>query len=350
MLQALRKIKADAGVAICEVDEPLPGKDEVLLEVTAAGVCGSDVHVADWTPTYAFMTSCLPVTLGHEFGGTVIAVNEAAGGATHDIVLGQRVVVAPFQSCGSCVDCLAGRKDDCQFKQGYLGFRRDGGFCRKVAVPAENCMPVPASLDDESLALIEPITIGAQAVARSGMKKGARVLVVGPGPIGHCIALMAEFEGAGSVAIAGKDDAVRLACLNANGFSTTIDAGAKPLDEAVRAVVGDTPFDIVFDATGVGAIFEPALRLLARGGALVTAGLPARPVPVDFTALSRNQQSIVGTHRAPPEIWRRTIDIVATNPDRFKAMITHRMPLSESPQAFELCRERRASKVILSMQ
>lgn len=343
MVFALRKIEAAAGVAVCEVPEPVLAPGEVLLHVKAAGLCGSDLHVADWTSTYAFIANWLPVTLGHEFGGTIVESR------TPNITFGtgKRAVVVPFRSCGTCTDCRAGRPGECRLKGPFLGFIRDGGFCNWVAVPAENCLPVPDGLDDDALALIEPLTIGAQAVARSHMPKGARVLVVGPGPIGHAIALMAEFEGAAEVVIAGKDDAVRLGCLNKNGFDATVEIAEKPLDSAVSSRMGEAKFDVVFDAAGVTAIYGPSLALLAQGGRLVTAGLPSSPVQLDLTALSRNQQSVIGTHRAPPAIWQRVIDIVSRNPARFKMMISHRIPLRDGQNAFDLCKRRLASKVIL---
>ncbi|WP_347310990.1 zinc-dependent alcohol dehydrogenase [Defluviimonas sp. SAOS-178_SWC] len=349
MLSALRKIQAGPGIAITPVAAPVPAAGEVLLDVTAAGVCGSDLHVDEWTSNYGFMADRLPVTLGHEFGGTVIAAGPDKPGRAATPAPGSRVVVVPFRSCGDCPDCARGDAGACQKKQAYLGFVRDGGFCSRVTVPVENCLIVPTSLDDEALALIEPLTIGAQAVARSNLSKGARVLVVGPGPIGHSIALMAEAAGAAMVAIAGKDDAVRLSSLNANGFDATIDIGTETLDGAVRARMGDAPFDVVFDAVGAPQIFEPALRLLANGGCLVTAGLPARAVPLDLTTLSRNQQSIIGSHRAPPAIWKQVIATVAASPERFTAMISHRVPLREGARAFELSRSRQSSKVILTM-
>jgi threonine dehydrogenase-like Zn-dependent dehydrogenase len=141
-MQALRKTRAAPGVELVDVAPPVlspqTAHGDVLVRVRAAGICGSDHHVDDWTPSYAFVAPHLPVTLGHEFVGT------ALGGA----LAGRRVVVRPSVTCGVCDACRAQRFDACEQRRG-LGMTRDGAFAALVRVPERNCVPVPDDVPDE---------------------------------------------------------------------------------------------------------------------------------------------------------------------------------------------------------
>jgi threonine dehydrogenase-like Zn-dependent dehydrogenase len=173
-MQALQKVAPAFGLEFREVaspDAPAPG--EVIIAVSAAGICGTDLHIYEWTAGYEAMTRAMPVTLGHEFSGTVAAV----GTGVKDVREGAVVAVRPSVVCGRCATCLAGNDEACTQRTG-IGVTRDGALARRVRVPAENCVAAAPGLDAEIVALTEPMTVSAEAVDTGAVHTGDRVLVL----------------------------------------------------------------------------------------------------------------------------------------------------------------------------
>jgi threonine dehydrogenase-like Zn-dependent dehydrogenase len=312
--------------------------------VAYAGVCGTDLHVDDWYPAYHFMAPHLPVTLGHEFSGTV----EATGPGVSGLAPGDRVVVRPSTTCGQCAACLAGHHDRCRKRRG-IGLTRDGAFAPCVIVPARNCLPLPAGLRSDVAALAEPFSIAWQAMRRAaehiGMQ-GARILVLGPGIIGQAIAVLARREGA-DVRIVGKSDATRCNLLRRAGFTHVADLD----DPEGESAVGDWgEFDAVFEATGSPQSIAWALPRLAPGGVLVVTGIHPRPLQLDLTALVRQEHVLAGSFRAPESAWPEVLGVLVELQADIAPLVTHRMPISLAQEAFDLAKRRAAGKVLLMPQ
>lgn len=343
-MQALRKTKPEFGLEVCTVEAPSEAAaGDVIVEVAAVGICGTDVHIHEWTGGYEFMAPALPVTIGHEFCGRVVAVGASSDG----VKVGDRVTCIPFVPCGACDACKAGDTHLCGSPKPGLGFLRDGAFARYVAVPAANCLALPEHVPDDIGALVEPLTIGARAVQVSGVKPGDRVLVLGPGPIGQCIAMMARRAGAAEVVVLGKDDPARLKAVRALGFEQAIDIGDRTIAEALRALPAGGGFDVAFEATGVPQVVEAALSALRRGGVLTCVGILPSPVTIDLTKMVREQKQIRGSHRGPRSVWEDVIAALADAPQAYAPMISHRMALAEGVAGMDLARNRSASKVLL---
>jgi threonine dehydrogenase-like Zn-dependent dehydrogenase len=149
------------------------------------------------------------------------------------------------------------------------------------------------------------------------------------------------------VVIAGKDDALRLDVLRRMGFDDTVELGTRTLQEALAPHLARGPFDVVFEATGVPAIVQPALDVLGKRGILVITGIHPRPASVDLTRLVRAHQQIRGSYRAPIATWARVLDFLARNAPLARQMITHRVPLARALDGFELARNKAASKVLI---
>jgi threonine 3-dehydrogenase len=339
---ALRKKSPTPGLGLEEVSAPRkPATGEAIIAVEAVGICGTDLHIADWTGGYEAMTSAMPVTLGHEFSGRVTA--------GEGLEIGRRIVVRPSVVCGVCSACGAGRADRCSGRTG-IGIRRDGGFATYVSVPEINCIAVPDSLDAPIAALAEPMTVAAEAVDRAMITPGARVLVLGPGPIGLGAALFAELADAGEIVVAGRHDASRLACAAALGFRNSVDVGDRPLAQALSEEGHGEPFDVAIEATGVAAVVPEALGALQQDGTLVIVGIHSRPASLDLVSLVRSGHTVRGSYRAPIATWSRVIARLAAEPDRFGRLITHSLPLPGVLDGFEAMRAKQGVKVMIHPQ
>lgn len=341
-MKALRKIQAAQGLSLADAPVPEPGPGEVLLRVRSAGVCGTDLHIAEWTASYHFLAPALPVTVGHEFSGEIVA--QGVGAETFP--LGQLVAVRPSVTCGNCEACTRGDFDACTTRRG-IGVLRNGGFATYAAVPQRNCVPVPRGVDADVAALAEPLTVSHEAVRTAGIRSGDRVLVLGPGNIGQGIALFARDAGAAQVVVAGHGDKPRLDVLRSMGFEEVLDFAGTDMDTALAPYVAQGRFDAVIEATGVGAVLAPAMRALKPHGVLVITGIHAAPVPIDLTALVRHHQQLRGSYRAPESAWLDVMNFMKTHHAMLKKMITHRVPLSQALEGFALAQARHASKVLV---
>lgn len=340
---ALRKFAPEPGIRLADVEEPAaPGRGDVLLSVGAAGICGTDLHIADWTAGYEAMAAAMPVTLGHEFAGHVVRV----GADVAELKVGSRVVVRPSVVCGRCEDCRSGRSQDCTRRTG-IGIGRDGGFAARVLVPAENCIVLPDGLDDALAALTEPMTVSAEAVDTAEVKPGDTVLVIGPGTIGQGAALFAQAAGAARIVVAGRDDAARLATLAALGFPDGVEIAGTTLRSALERAGLPTSYDVIIEAAGVPAVVPEALDLLALRGVLTICGIHAKPASIDLTRLVRRHQQIRGSYRAPLATWPRVLAFLAADPQRMRRLISEQAPLSDAVAAFARAKSRVASKIML---
>ncbi|RZL98266.1 MAG: alcohol dehydrogenase [Variovorax sp.] len=343
-MKALRKVSPGHGLELQDVAAVgAPGPGEVCIDVQAVGVCGTDLHIDEWTASYHFMTPALPVTIGHEFSGVVSAL----GAGVEGLQLGQLVSVRPSTTCGQCTACLRGEPDLCITRRG-IGVARDGAFASAVLAPARNCVPIPEGVDADIAAMAEPLSVSLEAVRVGGVKAGDRVLVLGPGNIGQGIALFARAAGARQVVVAGHGDAARLRVLRAMDFHDLVDFAETGGTEAGLApFLAEGKFDVVIEATGAAAVVAHALRALAPHGTLVITGIHAAPVAVDLVALVRNHQSIRGSYRARESDWPDVVAYMQSHQNLLRHMVTHRVPLADAYEAFELARNKTATKVIV---
>jgi len=340
---ALQKTKPGLGLELRDVAPPeAPAPHEVLIEVAATGICGSDLHIEDWTDMYqSFMGAALPVTIGHETAGRVVQ----RGGAVTGINVGDRVVINPAVACGTCPSCIAGDMDDCRNRQA-IGMVRNGAFAQLVLAPAQFAYQIPDNVPTELAALAEPLTTSAHALATADMSAGKRVVVFGPGPIGQGAAILARQMGASDVVVVGMDDPARFATLRALGFDRLVDMASHDAADQLSRLSGDG-FDIAVEAAGVPAVIDQALSVLRPWGILAAAGMPEKPASFDVLRLVRNRLQIRGVSRTPHSAWMTVLSAMAKDPAAFAPMITHRLPLKDALDGFALCHQRVASKVLL---
>lgn len=341
-MQALRKTAPEFGLLLDDPSEPpAPGPGEVVMRVEHVGICGSDVHAYEWTDGYQFMTKRLPVTMGHEFAGHI-----AAAGPGTPWKAGDRVAVMPGITCGACPSCRRADPRNCTQRE-TIGLTVDGGFARHVRLPAANCIALPENVDSEVGALAEPLVVACEAVITGGIGLGDTVLVLGPGTIGQGLAIMARAAGAGRVIVAGRGDGPRLDLLRELGFAELIDVSEGPLAAQVMALTQGRPVDVVLEATGFPSSINEGLSVLRKSGVIVAVGIHAEPLTIPLTDFVRMRHQLRASHGGARSTWDRVMQLLARDPEGFRPMITHRLPLDRGIEGFELARQRAASKVML---
>ncbi|MBI4899321.1 MAG: alcohol dehydrogenase catalytic domain-containing protein, partial [Actinobacteria bacterium] len=289
--------------------EPRPGADEVILEVDAVGVFGSDVH------GFAGITDRRKpgVVMGHEIGGRIVS-GPGAGPQT--------VTVFPQLGCGTCASCRAGLEQLCESLR-IIGVdpQRLGGFAERIPVPAANVVPMP-DVSPVVAALVEPYAVALNAVGRTDVA-GARVLVVGCGAIGQLVALAAARAGAATVS--AFDVATDRLALAARLGATVPDAG-EDLLPWIATHGGDV--DVVFDAVGTDGSLAEALACTRPGGTVVEIGLGAADVTVNLQQLVGRQCSLLGSYAYPRSIFLRAARELGEGVPGVESLVTAVVPLT----------------------
>ncbi|WP_306151680.1 zinc-binding dehydrogenase [Roseovarius sp. MMSF_3281] len=339
---AVRKLSARPGIDVCTVPDPQgrPGQGMLRVRVEAAGICGSDLHAYEWSSGYEFMEERLPVTLGHEFCGTVHAV----GPGVNDFAEGHRVVCWPVIACGKCEGCKRGHPEQCRDRS-IIGLHRDGGYAEWVDVPAGRCFIVPNDLDPRIAALAEPLAVSVNSVDLSEAGPGDAVVVLGPGPIGLGAAWVAQHRGA-QVLLAGLNDDARLKAAQDMDLKHVVDLARADLASEARRVFGRDA-DMVIEATGHPDSVSQGLRLLRPGGVFVAAGIHARPCEIDLTRFVREKKQIRGAHDTTRAAFVEAISLLSDNGGVLSQLITHQLPFSRGPEGFEIAKGGAAVKVML---
>ncbi|PYO97210.1 MAG: L-threonine 3-dehydrogenase, partial [Gemmatimonadetes bacterium] len=248
-MQAIVKQKRAPGLTVTSVPKPSPGPGEVLIAVRHAGVCGTDVHIADWN-AWAEGRIKPPVVVGHEFAGEIVAV----GGAVSELKSGQLVTAEGHIVCGHCLQCRTGNSHICRNTR-IIGVDRDGAFAEYIAMPATNVLPldgIPTTVG----AVMDPMGNAFHTVLSAEIP-GSTVLVVGCGPIGCFAVGIARAAGAAKV-IASDVNATRLELARRMGAHVTVNAAT---DDVVRAVLDETAgegTDVVCEMSGVPSALHQA--------------------------------------------------------------------------------------------
>jgi propanol-preferring alcohol dehydrogenase len=318
-------------LAVEDVDRPRPGPGEVLLDVAAAGVCGTELHFLDGLLTPART----PITLGHEVAGVVTEL----GGSVSGVAVGDRVAVHYLHACHRCRWCLAGDDHLCDAPLGFLAFATDGGFAEQLAVPASSVVRVPDGVDLPTAAtLCCSGTTALHAVEVAGVRSGAEAVVYGTGGVG--LALVQVLREAGARVTAVARSAQRLELARDLGAAVTVDASRQDVAAAVREATGGRGADVVFELVGTRETGAAALAALGKRGTLVYVGYSFDRVEVDPLAMVVPEQRIltsVGNRRAE---LVAALDLAARG--RLVSTVTTH-PLDDAPRVLD---DLRAGRVV----
>lgn len=314
--------------------------DEVLVKIRASAICGSDLHIARGLHPSA----PLPVTIGHEFSGDVIAVGSEVTNAR----VGQRVTVEPCIVCGKCDACRHGNYGYCEHIS-YTYRMGDGAMADYIAVKEPYVYELPDYLSYETGALIEPLSVATHAVRRADIRLGETVLIIGAGAIGMMVAAMCRRSGAARIIIADFSDA-RLKMALEVGATDAVNSGRVDLEEEVRRLTGGKGVDKSFECVGRESCFLQAIMTLKANGTCTVVGIYEKPM-VTFPA-SRLVTHEIHIQGAQGYCWDFPIAIAAARDLPMEKFVTHTFPMPELQQALETALDPKSGsiKVVLTQE
>jgi threonine dehydrogenase-like Zn-dependent dehydrogenase len=338
-------------IAVEERPDPEFGAGDVLVEIVATGICGSDLHGYTGENGRRFPGQ----VMGHETVGRIRDLGDRAGAQLSETgtpsAPGTLVTIEPVLACGSCQACRSGNDHRCA-KRRIIGVEPSisSAFADLMAVPAANVVALPDSMPAEYGALVEPLAVGRHAAVRGKCGPGDAVFVVGGGPIGQASALAARRLGADSVVVS-EPDARRRALLEDIGLPAVDPTAGRPIAEAVSEVLG-RPATLALDAVGSGRSLADALQATDMGASVVLVGMQEPQVSLQAYAISIEERSIVGSYCYPAQDFRDTAEWVATAPAELGRLIEGRVGWDGAPDAFRALAkgENPASKVLVFPQ
>jgi threonine 3-dehydrogenase len=341
-MQAIVKEKRAPGLTVTTVPKPSPGPGEVLIAVRHAGVCGTDLHIADWDP-WAQGRIKPPIVIGHEFAGEIEALGEGVTGLRK----GQLVTAEGHIVCGHCLQCRTGNSHICKNTR-IIGVDRDGAFAEYIVMPTTNVLTL-SGIPTEVGAIMDPMGNAFHTVLTAEIP-GSTVFVVGCGPIG-CFAIgIARAAGATKV-IASDVNPKRLALAEKMGAHVVINAAKDDVVKTVIAETGGEGADVVCEMSGVPSALHQAFAAVRMGGRVQLLGIPKGDVPVDFAnEIIFKGITIYGViGRKMYETWHQMRRFLTGGQFDPRPVITHRFPLAKIDDALAAIRSGDAGKVILEI-
>lgn len=340
-MRAVVKASAAPGARMETVPVPAIGPRDVLVKVTAATICGTDMHIYNWDP-WAYGRVHPPLVFGHEFAGQVVAV----GDEVSEVALGDFVSAETHIVCNRCLACRTGNSHVCENVQ-IIGVDRSGSYAEYVAIPATNAWKNDPAMPQEVAAVQEPMG-NAVHTTLAGDVAARHVAVIGCGPIGIFAVGVARAAGAASV-IAIDVNPYRLELAMRLGASLAIDAREEDPVATVRRVTGGHGADVVLEMSGNARAIKQGFAMIRNGGRYSMLGIPSRPVELDladdviFKGLT--VQGISG--RRMYQTWYQTSELLNSGRVDVMPVITHRFPLDRFEEAMALMNAGQCGKVVL---
>lgn len=317
-------------VRLEECEKPKLQDGEALIKVKYCGICGSDIHVLKGQhPTAEF-----PVIPGHEFVGEVAAIK---GHGAESFQLGDMVVAQPFFSCGNCEPCAKGRDNVCQNLQ-FMGAHINGGFAEYVKVLTRKMYRIPAELDLKLAALAEPVAVAVHDVRRSGLKMGETALIIGGGPIGMLIAIVAEYTGAKQIVISEISEE-RRRFAEELGY-TTINPLDADFEEKILEMTGGKGFHVTYEVSGSKPGITTAIGQTRITGTVMVVGMTSEPYPVNLSQIFSRELNMQGVRIHDQYNFIGAVELLKSGKcnAKFERLISKIYPLAEVEEAFEFAK------------
>ncbi|WP_263382269.1 galactitol-1-phosphate 5-dehydrogenase [Granulicella arctica] len=322
---------------------PATGPEDVLVQVAACGICGSDVHGFDG----ASGRRIPPIVMGHEAAGTIAAVGSAVTGFS----IGDRVTFDSTVYCGKCTFCLKGEVNLCDDRQ-VVGvscgdYRRAGAFAEYVAVPAHILYRLPDGLPFASAAMLEAVSVALHGVRVTLLEGGETALVIGAGMIGLLLLQAARVAGCSRVYVADID-ATRLALARKLGADETFEASGEALQKIILDLTAGQGVDVVFEAVGRDETVNSSIDCVRKGGKVALVGNIAREIKLPLQKVVTREIRLQGSCSSAGE-YPQAIELIAAGKINVDMLISAVAPLSDGPAWFDRLygREPNLMKVVL---
>lgn len=328
-------------------EEPRLDAGDVLLEMCAAGICGTDLKIARGEhPRFPGGTQRIP---GHELVGRVAV----AGDTPARPGSGDLVAVAPNMACGTCDPCRRGRGNLCA-RYESVGLTVDGGFAERVRIPARavvqgNVISLDAGVDPDLAVLMEPVAAVLRGIDAVALGKGDTLVIAGAGPIGLIALLLARQRGVEHIVVSQRSER-RRRIAGELGADVTLDPATCDVVEEIRRATGGDGADVVMVTTPAAEVFAQSLEMAAVGGRVnFFAGLPSGhgTVGLDANLVHYRELTVTGTTANTTEDCRRALDLLLAAPSVFAPLVTHRYPLRDAERALAEAAGGGALKVVL---
>ena len=324
-------------------DAPTPKlrPHDVLVNVTHAGICGTDRHIFEWD---AWSASRVPVgiTIGHEFVGKVAAVGSAISAAR----IGQRVSGEGHIGCGVCEPCRTGNGHICE-KVDIIGIDRDGCFAQYISMPEANLWPIHPDIPDHIAAIHDPLGNAMHTVMAAGVS-GRSVLITGVGIIGLMAVAIARAAGAGHIFAVDVDEK-RLAMARKFGAEVTYQATDADWPDKVRKATLNQGPQVLLEMSGNPTAIRQGFKALRNGGTVAMLGLPSRPVEMDLPndIIFKGARVLGINGRLMYETWYQVESFLLSNRLDLSPIVTHQIELAEYERGFQLMQAGEAIKVVM---
>ncbi len=342
-MKALVKYQRGPGnMEIRDVPEPAPAKGEVKIEVSATGICGSDLHIYH---DDAVVPISPPVITGHEFSGLITGLGEGVSAWN----VGDRVVAeTAYEICGKCEPCLAGFYNLCQQRK-TIGFWADGAFTRYVVVPAQRVHTLPDNIDFVAGTLMEPLACVVHAALElTHITTGDLVLVSGPGAIGLAAVQIAKAQGAKVIAAGTAQDTKRLEIAQQLGADLIIDVSQKNLLDEIRILTDARGVDVVLECSGSEKAANDAVVAVKKRGQYTQIGLFGKPITIDIEKICFKEIRFTGSLASKWTSWKKALQLAAQGKVQLEPLVSDILPLTEWEKAFKMFDAKKGVKLVLT--
>lgn len=323
-------------------DPTEPGPGEVIVRPEAVGICGSDYHFFAGELSDAAGGAQFPRVQGHEVGATIAALGPDC---RPELEVGRRVALWPLRACGHCYPCTVGRPNTCDNFE-LIGIHVDGGLQELLCIGQQQVFPISAT-DGALAAMVEPVSIAVRAVRRGRVAAGEQLVVLGAGPIGQCVCLVALERGAEVLVIDLQER--RLERSRALGAQTLRWTDPDDVVSRARNWAGPGGPPVVVDATGVPAAVRAMVDMTASAGRAVQVGMSTAEVALRVGSLTEKELDLLGVSCCDADDFGEAVRVVERNGEAIERLISHQFPLAQAPDAlrFAISNPTEVMKVVI---
>ncbi|MFC7393057.1 zinc-dependent alcohol dehydrogenase [Scopulibacillus cellulosilyticus] len=340
-------------ISIKTLDRGVVKKNDVIVKVSAVGICGSDLHMYAGHGGYDWIQ--YPLVFGHEISGTVVEVGEESDAS----IVGKRVIINPYMPCGHCEFCLRGEENRCDFGEFYVqkrppkslqyGFRRNGGMSEYLVVPESNVVLLEDNITDELASILEAIAVGLTATEKIEKIDEKSIVVFGPGPIGLAIVSVLAGLNAKKLVVAGiTGDEQRLEKAKELGADEIIILRENGAGDLLN--VNPSGYDAVFDSSGHHSVPKTGISILKKGGEIILVGISSQDFSLPMDQVVRGEIQIKGSYGITNESLHKTVDYAAKPEFPFGKLISGVFPYERAKEGFQNALDRAPGKTVITFK